>query len=77
MDIAQSDLKEAVRAMPKMGFVGINVTIPHKETILGISKPNKSPLYSPDGETLSTEGYQQYTDNLGLENIAEFVSEFN
>lgn len=37
MDIAQSDLAEAIRAMPKMGFVGINVTIPHKETILGLA----------------------------------------
>lgn len=37
MDIAQNNLHEAVRALPKMGFVGINVTIPHKETILGIA----------------------------------------
>ncbi len=44
-----------------------------KKAILGISKPNKSPLYSPDGETLSTEGYQKYTANLGLESIPEFV----
>ncbi len=44
-----------------------------REKILSISKPNKSPLYSPEGETLSAEGYQQYTANLGLENIPEFV----
>lgn len=37
MEIAQSDLAEAVRVLPKLGFVGINVTIPHKETILGIA----------------------------------------
>ncbi len=37
MDIAQSDLAEAVQALPKMGFVGLNVTIPHKETILGMA----------------------------------------
>jgi shikimate dehydrogenase len=37
MDIAQSDLAEALRALPKLGFVGINVTIPHKETILGLA----------------------------------------
>lgn len=37
MDVSQSDLKEVVHALPKMGFVGINVTIPHKETILGIA----------------------------------------
>ncbi len=37
MDIAQNDLAEAVQALPKMGFVGLNVTIPHKETILGLA----------------------------------------
>lgn len=37
MDIAQADLAEALRALPKLGFVGLNVTIPHKETILGLA----------------------------------------
>ena len=37
MDIAQADLAEALRMMPKMGFVGANVTIPHKEAILNIA----------------------------------------
>lgn len=37
MDIAQADLKEALHTLPKLGFVGINVTIPHKETILGLA----------------------------------------
>lgn len=37
MDIAQADLREALRTMPKMGFVGVNVTIPHKETVIGIA----------------------------------------
>ena len=34
MDLAQTDLKEALITLPKLGFVGLNVTIPHKETIL-------------------------------------------
>ena len=34
MDISHSDLKEAIRMLPKLGFVGVNVTIPHKETVL-------------------------------------------
>lgn len=37
MDIAQSDLKEALQTLPKLGFVGLNVTIPHKETVLGFA----------------------------------------
>lgn len=34
MDIAQSDLKTALRTLPKLGFVGVNITIPHKEAVL-------------------------------------------
>ena len=37
MDIASDDLEEAVSVLPKLGFVGINVTIPHKEHILSVA----------------------------------------
>ncbi|HEX9859301.1 MAG TPA: shikimate dehydrogenase [Paracoccaceae bacterium] len=37
MDIAQADLREALHILPRLGFVGVNVTIPHKETILGLA----------------------------------------
>jgi shikimate dehydrogenase len=37
MDIAQSDLREALNFLPRLGFVGLNVTIPHKETVLGLA----------------------------------------
>ena len=37
MDIAQSDLPEVLRMLPHLGFVGLNVTIPHKETVLALA----------------------------------------
>jgi shikimate dehydrogenase len=37
LDIAQGDLAEALQLLPKMGFVGVNVTIPHKETVLALA----------------------------------------
>ncbi|MDP3339168.1 shikimate dehydrogenase [Frigidibacter sp.] len=37
MDVAQADLAEVLRALPKAGFVGCNVTIPHKETVLQLA----------------------------------------
>ena len=37
LDIAQMDLAEALKMLPRMGFVGANVTIPHKETVLGLA----------------------------------------
>ena len=37
MDIKTQDLADAIRMLPKLGFVGVNVTIPHKETVLDIA----------------------------------------
>jgi shikimate dehydrogenase len=37
MDVTQNDLASVVRIMPKMGFVGANVTIPHKERVLELA----------------------------------------
>jgi shikimate dehydrogenase len=37
IDIAPSDLPEMIRTLPRLGFVGLNVTIPHKESILHIA----------------------------------------
>lgn len=37
MDVAQADLEQVLRMLPKMGFVGANVTIPHKEAVLHIA----------------------------------------
>lgn len=37
MEISQDNLREAIKALPKMGFVGLNVTIPHKEHVLDLA----------------------------------------
>ena len=37
MDIGQADLAEALKFLPKLGFVGLNVTIPHKEAALQLA----------------------------------------
>lgn len=37
LDVAQADLREVLRALPKAGFVGCNVTIPHKESVLALA----------------------------------------
>ncbi len=37
MDVAQADLPKVLDAFPRAGFVGVNVTIPHKEAVLGIA----------------------------------------
>jgi shikimate dehydrogenase len=37
IDIAPLELSELIRILPRLGFVGLNVTIPHKEAILNIA----------------------------------------
>lgn len=37
MDIAPADLADALKMLPRLGFVGINVTIPHKEQVLKLA----------------------------------------
>lgn len=37
MQISAGDLPEALKTLPKLGFKGINVTIPHKETALSLA----------------------------------------
>jgi len=37
MSVSQANLEAVIRALPKAGFVGVNVTIPHKETALAMA----------------------------------------
>ena len=37
MDVAQVDLRQVLETLPLIGFVGANVTIPHKESVLKIA----------------------------------------
>lgn len=37
MDVAPADLETVLRTLPKAGFVGANVTVPHKESALRIA----------------------------------------
>ena len=34
IDVAQGDLEHIVKTLPKMGFVGVNVTVPYKEKVM-------------------------------------------
>lgn len=37
LDVAPADLALVIAALPRMGFVGCNVTIPHKESVLRLA----------------------------------------
>ena len=37
MDIGRADLERVLQTLPLMGFVGLNVTLPHKEAVLALA----------------------------------------
>jgi len=37
IDVAQEDLEHIVKTLPKMGFVGVNVTVPYKEKVMAFA----------------------------------------
>ena len=37
MDVNTDDLADVLHTLPKMGFVGVNITVPHKERVLEIA----------------------------------------
>ena len=37
MDIHAQDLETVICTLPKMGFVGVNITLPHKEAVMSIA----------------------------------------
>ena len=34
MDVSADDLEQVLKTLPKMGFVGVNITVPHKEKVM-------------------------------------------
>ena len=69
LPVAPEHLAEVLRAMPRMGFVGCNVTIPHKESVLALADvvtdraaligAANTLIFRPDGKIHAdnTDGY--------------------
>ncbi|TDK44446.1 shikimate dehydrogenase [Antarcticimicrobium luteum] len=75
MEVRAEDLEQVLRTLPKMGFVGANVTIPHKEKVLTIADQvtdratligaANTLIFRPDGKIHAdnTDGYG-FMENL-------------
>lgn len=72
MEIAHDDLEETLRTLPKMGFVGLNVTIPHKETVLNIADQvsDRASLIGA-ANTLSFQNGKIHADNTDVHGFLE------
>lgn len=71
VDIAAPDLSGTMRAMHKMGFVGCNVTIPHKEAALALADSASETAVSigaANTMTLAADGsiFADNTDGYGF-----------
>ncbi|MEX0283841.1 MAG: shikimate dehydrogenase [Paracoccaceae bacterium] len=83
MDIASEDLESVIRMMPKMGFVGANVTIPYKEKVMDLADQisdratligaANTLIFRKDGRLIADN-----TDGYGfMENIRQTVPDWN
>ena len=83
MSVAPEDLQDTLRLLPKLGFRGINVTIPHKERVLALSdSATEAALKIGAANTLSFESDGRVradnTDAYGfLENIKKHAPMVN
>lgn len=75
MDVASADLQDTLRVLPKVGFVGLNVTIPHKEHALTLAdavSDRAAIIGSANTLTFREDGkvYADNTDGYGfLQNL--------
>ena len=79
IDVMTKDLETVLQAMPSMGFVGANVTLPHKEKVLSIADhisdraaligAANTLVFQADGKI-----YADNTDGYGfIENIRQYA----
>ncbi len=77
LHIAHANLADALRLLPQMGFVGVNITIPHKEYVLSLAShvtDRAALIGAANTLTFLNDGRVQAdnTDGVGfLENIRQ------
>ena len=71
MEVSSGNLAHVLNNLPKMGFVGVNVTIPHKEAVLEIAdviSDRASVIGAANTLTFQSDGklYADNTDGFGF-----------
>ena len=86
IDVKATDLEQVLQTLPKMGFVGANVTLPHKEKILSIADQisdraaligaANTLVFQPDGKLYAdnTDGYGFIENDDGGKDVFLHVS---
>ncbi len=65
LDVAQSELADVLLALPRMGFVGANVTIPHKVSVLALADKvtDRAALIGAANTLIFRDNGKIYADN--------------
>ena len=65
MQVSEHDLSDVIRAMPKMGFVGCNVTLPHKVDVMKLADQvsDRATLIGAANTLIFKDNGQIYADN--------------
>ena len=71
MDVSHDDLGEVLRVLPKLGFRGTNVTVPHKETVMALAdriSDRATLIGAANTLSFNTEGkiHADNTDGVGF-----------
>lgn len=83
MDVSAEHLAEVLRALPKAGFVGVNVTIPHKEAALEIADlvTDRATLIGAANTLIFRKDGKIHADNTDgygfIENLRQNAPEWN
>jgi shikimate dehydrogenase len=83
MDVSRENLEQVIRTLPQMGFVGVNVTIPHKEAVMRLADQvtdrailigaANTLIFRADGKI-----HADNTDGYGfIENLRNGISDWN
>lgn len=83
MDVSAEDLESVLKTLPKMGFVGVNVTVPHKERVMELADlvtdratligAANTLIFRPDGKV-----HADNTDGYGfIQNLRQNAPDWN
>jgi shikimate dehydrogenase len=83
MDVASENLAEVLRTLPKAGFVGVNVTVPHKVAVLELADlvTDRATLIGAANTLIFREDGKIHADNTDgygfIENLRQNAPEWN
>lgn len=83
MDVAPENLREVLLALPKAGFVGVNITVPHKEAVMEIADiiTDRATLIGAANTLIFRKDGKIHADNTDgygfLENLRQGAPDWN